>query len=345
MAGLKALEVSLGLVFLPAATKVLHVLDDFAVFLTKNKGEAIALATVIGGLLAGVAIKKLSDGLNTAKEGFQVVGGLIGKSIGLFTGEAAATGEATVAQEGLNLAFLASPIGLVIAGIALLVGVIVLIATKTRWFQDIWDASWGFMKKAFDNVFGFIKAHWPLILGILTGPVGMAVLVIRRYGGDIVSFMASLPGRIMGVLSNLGADMWNIGSNIIWGVIRGVESAVGSLFSYLGNIASNIGSVFSPSRVFYGFGRNIVEGLRLGISDHASLATGAVGDLANNVAKGFNPNMPNVRAAGQSGQQAPVTINVTVQGLVGDAGATGRQIAQSLNTYLRQTGQAQLVGA
>jgi hypothetical protein len=37
--------------------------------------------------------------------------------------------------------------------------------------------------------------------------------------------------------------------------------------------------------------------------------------------------------------------NITVTGVVGDPGATGREIAEALNTYLRQTGQPQLVGA
>lgn len=47
----------------------------------------------------------------------------------------------------LNLSFLASPVGLIIIAIVALVAVIVLIATKTTWFQDLWNTVWGFIKK------------------------------------------------------------------------------------------------------------------------------------------------------------------------------------------------------
>jgi hypothetical protein len=52
------------------------------------------------------------------------------------------------AQWLLNAAMTANPIGLIIAGIVLLIGVIVLIATKTTWFQDLWETVWGAIQAA-----------------------------------------------------------------------------------------------------------------------------------------------------------------------------------------------------
>lgn len=52
----------------------------------------------------------------------------------------------TAVQWLLNVALTANPIGLIIVAIGVLIGIIVLIATKTTWFQTIWKAVWGFMK-------------------------------------------------------------------------------------------------------------------------------------------------------------------------------------------------------
>lgn len=61
-----------------------------------------------------------------------------------------ATAAWTVVQWALNAAFIASPIGWIVLGIGALVVAIVLIATKTTWFQTIWTAAWG-------GVWGFLK--------------------------------------------------------------------------------------------------------------------------------------------------------------------------------------------
>jgi phage-related minor tail protein len=49
----------------------------------------------------------------------------------------------------LNAALTANPIGLIVVGIGALIAAIVLIATKTTWFQTIWDVVWGGIKVAF----------------------------------------------------------------------------------------------------------------------------------------------------------------------------------------------------
>jgi hypothetical protein len=64
---------------------------------------------------------------------------------------------AAAAQWLLNAAQLASPTTWIIVGILALVAVIVLIATKTRWFQTAWSAAWGFIKSAASNTWDFVK--------------------------------------------------------------------------------------------------------------------------------------------------------------------------------------------
>lgn len=68
-----------------------------------------------------------------------------------------ATRALTIAQNLLKVAFLTSPIGWIVLGIGLLVGAVVLIATKTDWFQRLWRTSWGWIKRSASDSWDFIK--------------------------------------------------------------------------------------------------------------------------------------------------------------------------------------------
>jgi hypothetical protein len=75
-------------------------------------------------------------------------------------------------------------------------------------------AAFDAVKDAASAAFGWVKDHWPLILAILTGPVGVAVLLIvthwkqikSKFGdaldgikglwGDFMGFLRGLPGKI-----------------------------------------------------------------------------------------------------------------------------------------------------
>ncbi|HEY6018586.1 MAG TPA: hypothetical protein VIY48_01440 [Candidatus Paceibacterota bacterium] len=84
-----------------------------------------------------------------------------------------ATAAWTGAQWLLNVALIDNPIGLVIIAIAALIAIIVVIATKTTWFQSIWHALWNFLKGvgnwfAHDFV-GFFSHAFNLIGGAVQG--------------------------------------------------------------------------------------------------------------------------------------------------------------------------------
>jgi hypothetical protein len=93
-------------------------------------------------------------------------------------------------QWAWNIAMTANPIGLIIAGIVLLVGVIVLIATKTTWFQDAWKAAWGWIKSSASSVWDWLKE--------IPGKIGATF--------KKVSAFISWPFR---TAFNLIADAWN----------------------------------------------------------------------------------------------------------------------------------------
>lgn len=101
-------------------------------------------AKIVGGLSVGFAtVQGVADVTRLAMESQKVA--LVASKVATVA-STVATGAQTAAQWALNSAFLASPITWVVAGILVLVGVIVLIATKTTWFQTAWNTVWSGVK-------------------------------------------------------------------------------------------------------------------------------------------------------------------------------------------------------
>lgn len=61
------------------------------------------------------------------------------------------------AQRLLNISLLTSPLTWIVLAIAAIIAVIVLIATKTDWFQRLWKNAWGWIKKAAADTWDFLK--------------------------------------------------------------------------------------------------------------------------------------------------------------------------------------------
>src|SRR5690606_23711452 len=124
----------------------------------------------------------------------------------------AATIAWTAVQWLLNVALTANPIGIIIVAIAALIAIIVLIATKTTWFQDLWNAIWGVIGEPVKAVWNWIKKNWPLLLAIITGPIGLAVLFIVKNWDKIVSaFKAAV---------KFVKDAWRAGIDWVMGKAR-----------------------------------------------------------------------------------------------------------------------------
>lgn len=109
----------------------------------------------------------------------------------------------TAAMAALNVVMFANPAVLITAAIVALVAVVVVIATKTRWFQNIWHAAWGAITGAAQATFGWVKSNWPLILAILTGPVGLAVLAVVKNFDRIKAAGASVKDALVNAFSGV----------------------------------------------------------------------------------------------------------------------------------------------
>jgi hypothetical protein len=108
-------------------------------------------------------------------------------------------GIVTAAQWAWNLALSMNPIGLIIIGIIALIAVIVLIATKTTWFQTAWNWAWGGIKAAAAAVGDwFVNTLWKKwIVGAWDGMVNKGV--------EFYNWIHGLPGKIKSALVNVAS--------------------------------------------------------------------------------------------------------------------------------------------
>jgi hypothetical protein len=233
---------TLGTQFLPIMTTVFEFINSEAIpalgklddafkiakgFVEDHKTAFITTAAVLTGVFLP-AILSTAGGLllGTAAmiaNGVAAVATSIGWAAYVAIANLART--ATVIWTGvqwlLNAALTANPIGLVVIAIAALVAGIIWVATKTTWFQTIWSVAWGAIKTAAMAVWNWIKANWPLLLAIITGPIGLAVLAIVKNWDkikagaaavknwivqkftELVTWLKALPGKISSAVSGM----------------------------------------------------------------------------------------------------------------------------------------------
>jgi phage-related minor tail protein len=149
----------------------------------------------------------------------------------------------------------AAPVIALAAILGLLVGAVVWAYQNVDWFRASVDAVASFLTgtvvPAFGSlwgiimaVFGWLLAHWPLVLGVLVGPIGIAVALIATHWGTIksgatavkdwivekfnsmVSFFSGLPGRMGGAVSGL----WD-------GIKNGFRDAINAVIDWWNNLS------------------------------------------------------------------------------------------------------------
>jgi hypothetical protein len=225
-----------------------------------------------------------------------------------------ATGAMTAAQWALNVAMSANPIALVILAVVALIAAIVLAYRHSATFRAIVQGAFHAVGLAFTIAwdlikagFGWLKSHWPLILGIFIGPIGLAVVLIARHWDSVVGFVKHLPGRIAGAASG----MWDGIKNAFRSAINWIINAWNGLEFKLPTVDTHI-----P-----GIGK--VGGFSLGTPNIPQLASGAIvkarsGGTLVNVGEGGSDEavIPLDRRGGGGGSDRPLTVNLVLDGKV-----------------------------
>ncbi|MEV2277877.1 phage tail tape measure protein [Nocardiopsis sp. NPDC049922] len=98
---------------------------------------------------------------------------------------AVATGIWTAAQWALNLAMSANPLGLIVIAIIAVIAAIVLLWRNSETFRSIVTGAFNAVWSAIKFVWSWVKSNWPLLLAIITGPIGIAIGLVIRYWDQI----------------------------------------------------------------------------------------------------------------------------------------------------------------
>jgi TP901 family phage tail tape measure protein len=213
-AKLGALAIEAGQVLLPALASVLDIVTPLIGALNSVPGPiktiGVQALAITGGLLlvGGITIKIVS-GVMALSKAVVVI--------------AHATKIWTAAQWLLNVALNANPIGLVVlAVVALAAGVYLvikywdqilpLLQKVGQAFQQLGQWIMGGVKVAFD----WIKDNWPMLVGILLGPIGIfaGMLAGDTFGirTKLVELFQGMIDGALGIFSNFGsmlAGVWN----------------------------------------------------------------------------------------------------------------------------------------
>lgn len=139
---------------------------------------------------------------------------------------------ALIAQAAAMLAAYA-PIILLIAGIGLLIAAGYLLVTHFDEIKAAVVSAFETMRDliigAIQAVIGWITANWPLLLAILTGPIGLAVLAIIEYWDEITGVFDAAVSAVTGLLSSVWATVEGLLGDAVAAGQALVESALSAI--------------------------------------------------------------------------------------------------------------------
>ena len=116
--------------------------------------------------------------------------------------------------KALGAVMKANPLGAFITVISLIAVGLAALYTQSEGFRNFVDGIADKVSKGFGGVINFLKTNWPMILAILTGPFGLAVLAISRNWDSIISGVKDFVSRMRGALGGI----WD-------GLLRGLQNA------------------------------------------------------------------------------------------------------------------------
>jgi len=300
--------IALGTALLPALTAmlkaVMNVVEPIAEWTNKHKNLTAIIftgATAIAGLttailLAHGAFSKISTSANLVKKGILAI-----KDSSMIA--SIATKAMAAAQWLLNVAMDANPIGLIVIAVAALIAIVITLTNSWKKVADFFVQLW-------DDIVGFFKNHIELIVGVILGPLGGLIVwiimhwkqvsaffselwrdIVNGVGGfigGVINFFKNLPGQILGALGDAGSMLFDIGKNIVQGLINGVTGMIGAAGNAVKNVGSSIVNglkgllgIHSPSTVFHEIGQNLGQGLVNGITSTKSAVQTATNGLVN----------------------------------------------------------------
>lgn len=268
------------------------------------------------------------------------------------------------------------PVLLIIAAVALLIGIFILLYNKCAWFRDAVQTAMRAAATAFSwiltaaqTVWNWIRSNWPLLLAIITGPFGIAVLIIARNWQTILSGAQAVLGWFRGFAGAIAGALAGVAGAIVapfvagFNAVRGaIEAAVGWITDRINSLKAVVSSAISGAKdVYNAFARtwNAIEvtmpsidtkipgigkvgGFTLGLPDIPLLAQGAYVNRAMlavlGEGRGGEYVLPEAKLAAMMAGRGN-TYNVTVKvDPAANRAEVGRAVVDAIRAFERAAG-------
>lgn len=215
------------------------------------------------------------------------------------------------------------------------------------------------MKTAFDNVWPVIKFTSEAIGGLVWW-FGEAGKGAEKFGYDVmnafyaardafnavVGFFAGIGSSIIGAVSGAANWLYNVGKDIVQGLLNGINALGGKIGDTLKGWAKsgvdavkNVLGIHSPSTVFAGIGENIGQGLEQGIVS----SVGAASDTLNGMVSSPSVDINRTNSQTPVGQFAPssqstnTTVNMNLNiGMYAGGEIEKRKVAMEIWSSLQE---------
>ena len=295
----------------PVVNTLLEGIKNLTSWVIQNKDVIIALGVAVGaGVIAFQGYQLVMGAITLAQKAWLVIQGI----------QKVVTGEATLAQLGLNSALIANPIGLVIAAIAALVAGLVWFFTQTKvgqeawknftqflstawsgftkWITDVWTSTSKWLSDAFTNIGKFFSDTWNnmgkflktaldfivnlIVNWSLPGIIAKVVGLVVSHWGEVTKFFSNSAKTIIDLFANAGTWLLDAGKNIIEGLINGA-TAMGS----------------AVTRWITGLGNSIINGFKslFGIHSPSTVFHDFGQNIGQGLANGLNASVDMVTDA------------------------------------------------
>lgn len=272
-------------------------------FLTSNaeliKAGIIGLATAIGVFRAAAFAATIQSELHNIQLLIAAV-----RSGGLTSAQAlltAGTVKSTAAQKLLNLAMSANPVALVTTLIITLVTALIYLWNTNEGFRNAVIALWESLKTT--------------VLGAITG----LITGIKNFFGQIPTTVRETMNGAINFIK--GINLFDIGKNMVQGLINGIKNMAGNLANSLKNIVGDAVSaakkklgIASPSKVFTEIGEYTAEGLAVGVDNKSKIASDAVRKMAGSLIDSVNFSGASLAGAGIGGGYSAANITIMLDG-------------------------------
>lgn len=244
---------------LVAAAWVTTTLPAMALSFASSAVAAVTNATIAGGAWITQAIATLASWATTFAA--------------YATGVALAAAQTLAAGVRMAAAWLLAlgPIGIIIAAVA---GAVALIIANWDSVKNFVMGVWNAITNAVSGALNWIRNNWPMLLAILTGPIGIAVGIIASNVGNIRNIFSGA----MDWIRNAFNGVTQVGRDIINGLLAGLNPA--PIINKMKEIASgaldavkNFLGIHSPSRVMRD---QVGKMMGLGVADGITASTKSV---------------------------------------------------------------------